>query len=231
MLSRLSALCRPNGGSLALGRRALSSGSNATLSVLIERLPVVTPELADWEVEQRLAAEAYANSRSKVYQEEYTAAEEGPERTRARLRLEQVVESMGGREGEGDRSGDESSMDRKLAERVYLLLQGEDGSWSLPQRPWAPPERARDGLRELIAASCGEDLQVHQVGNAPLAHLQREQDTIFVWRFQHVEGEVAAPDPEGGATHTHAWLTKDELAERIGGPLGAIAREACGTLL
>ena len=59
-----------------------------------------------------------------------------------------------------------------------------------------------------------------QVGNAPAAHLGE----LFVWRFQHVKGEVAPP---AGA---HAWLTKQELAERIGGPLGALALQLCDTL-
>ena len=144
-------------------RRASSGSGGATLSALIERLPVVTPELTEWEVEWREAREALIVSRAKVYDEAFTAAEEGPERTRARLRLEQVVESMGGRQGEGDTTGDESSMDRKLSERVYLALQAEDGSWGLPQQPWAPPTRARDGLQALIAASCGDELEAHQV--------------------------------------------------------------------
>ena len=51
---------------------------------------------------------------------------------------------------------------------MYLLLQAEDGSWGLPQQPWAPPARARDGLQALIAASCGDELQTHQVGNTPV---------------------------------------------------------------
>ena len=87
-----------------------SGGGGATLSALIERLPVVTPELSEWEVEWSEAREALVISRAKVYNAEFTAAEEGPERTRARLRLEQVVESMGGRQGGGDTTGDESSM-------------------------------------------------------------------------------------------------------------------------
>ena len=103
---------------------------------------------------------------------------------------------------------------------MYLLLQAEDGSWGLPQQPWAPPARARQGLQALIAASCGDDLQAHQVGNAPAAHL----GDVFVWRFQHVQGEVVPP------AGTHAWLTKQELAERLGGPLGALALQVCDTL-
>ena len=105
MASRLRSL------PVASVRRLCSgSGGGATLSALIERLPVVTPELTEWEVEWREAREALVVSRAKVYDAEFTSAEEGPERTRARLRLEQVVESMGGRQGGGDTTGDESSM-------------------------------------------------------------------------------------------------------------------------
>ena len=105
MASRLRSL--PVAG---VRRLCSGSGGGATLSALIERLPVVTPELSEWEVEWREAREALVISRAKVYNAEFTAAEEGPERTRARLRLEQVVESMGGRQGGGDTTGDESSM-------------------------------------------------------------------------------------------------------------------------
>ena len=59
------------------GLRRVSSGSGggggATLSALIERLPVVTPELTEWEVEWREAREALIVSRAKVYDEAFTA--------------------------------------------------------------------------------------------------------------------------------------------------------------
>ena len=74
------------GGRPRLVLRALCSGAsgNTTLSALIERLPIVTPEIGEEEAEQRGAAEAYQQSCSKVYPEEFTAAEEGPEQGPAR---------------------------------------------------------------------------------------------------------------------------------------------------
>ena len=103
--------------------------------------------------------------------------------------------------------------------------EGEDGSWAFPERAWQPPERARDGLRELIAESCGDALDAHQVGNAPVAHLERDADSVFFWRFQYVQGEMK---PQEGTQH--AWLTKDELSERLGGPLGELATKMCGPM-
>ena len=62
------------------------------------------------------------------------------------------------------------------------------------------------------------------MGNAPVAHLEREDATTFFWRFQYVQGHVDAP------AGRHAWLTKEELAERLGGPLGALTQEMCGPM-
>eukprot|EP00964_Phaeocystis_antarctica_P107629 scaffold72311_cov68-Phaeocystis_antarctica.AAC.2 len=169
-----------------------SGGGGATLSALIERLPVVTPELSEWEVEWREAREALVISRAKVYNAEFTAAEEGPERTRARLRLEQGPNPGLARPRQNPRLAEPRQLcyshvcaspwtDRKLAERVYLLLQAEDGSWGLPQQPWAPPARARDGLQALIAASCGDELQTHQVGNTPVRSHGRNVPWLAGW--------------------------------------------------
>ena len=213
----------------ATARRLLCTGGAGgrptVLAALVERIPVVMPEISEDERSQRLAKEELILSRAKVWPEAFTASEEGPERTRARQRLESIVEGEGGREGEGDRAGDESSLDRRLAQRLYLLLQGEDGSWAFPERAWQPPEPARDGLRELIAESCGDALDAHQVGNAPVAHLERDADSVFFWRFQYVQGEM---NPQEGTQH--AWLTKDELSERLGGPLGELATKMCGPM-
>ena len=67
-------------------------------------------------------------------------------------------------------------------------------------------ERARDGLQAAIADACGESLGVHQMGNAPLGHMEVADDTLFLWRFQHVSGDVDAE--ESGVDY--AWLTKEE---------------------
>ena len=103
-------------------------------------------------------------------------------------------------------------------------MRDSDGPWRFPQREWAgPPERARDGLQAAIEATCGDALAVHQMGNAPLGHLGGPAGKLFVWRFLYVSGQVDAADGL-----EYAWLTKEELTERVDGELGELARLVCG---
>ena len=63
------------------------------------------------------------------------------------------------------------------------------------------------------------------MGNAPLGHMEVADDTLFLWRFQHVSGDVDAE--ESGVDY--AWLTKEELAERLDPRVGSeFARMVCG---
>ena len=220
--SHRALLRRPLLGSL----RLLSAAKSTTvLAALVERSPQLTPDLPDYELEHRerqLALEA----KHKVYPAVMTAAEEGPDQQAARQRLEQLIEREGSREGEGDRSGDEHSLDRQLAKRLYLLVRDGAGQWSLPQQEWrGPPETARAGVQRAVETACGASLAVHQMGNAPLAHLPSEDgsSTLFIWRCLYVGGQVDAP-----GSSDYAWVTRDELLERVDAPLKELAATACG---
>jgi hypothetical protein len=185
------------------------------------------------EVAQREREEALEGLH-KVYPSSLTSAEEGPDQQRARVRMEGIIERDASREGEGDASGDHTSLDRRLAQRLYLLVRRGDGPWHFPQREWAgPPEHARDGLQAAIEASCGGALALHQLGNAPLGHLETKKggadddasvpSSIFLWRFLYLSGAV---EPAPGVEY--AWLTKEELAERVDAQLGEFAALVCG---
>ena len=56
-------------------------------------------------------------------------------------------------------------------------------------------------------ASVGASLQLHWVGNAPLAHLPAGEAATFFWRLQYVAGEV---EPGAGAEGRDA----DEMQTR-----------------
>jgi len=195
--------------------------ASTLLAALVERSPVLTPDEPPHEAAQRLHAEIL--QQHKVYPTALTAAEEGPDQQRARLRMEALVEREGGREGEGDRTGDRRSLDRQLAKRLYLLVQ-VDGKWQFPRLAWAPPETARDSLRRALSQSCGEELRTHQMGNAPLGHAPLAGgDSLFLWRHLYVSGDVRVP-PGGD----FAWVTKTELAELVSEELSALSATTCG---
>ena len=191
------------------------------LAALVERSPMLTPDEAPLTVVQQQAQAAAV--RQKVYPTTLTAAEEGPDQQRARLRMEALVEREGGREGDGDRTGDQRSLDRQLAHRLYLLVQ-VDGRWQFPHLAWQPPESARDGLRRAITQSCGDGLATHQMGNAPLGHTSLASgDALFLWRHLYVSGEVTVPPG-----NDYAWVTKAELAKLVSKELGDLSAIACG---
>jgi len=195
------------------------------LAALIERTPILTPKLPAWKVELDLAREARAVALSKSYPLRFTDADEGPDRKQARLRVSNLVE------GGAPPVEDEQSMERRLAQRLYLLLRVGD-ELRLPQVEWEPaadgePDLSvRERLLREVADKCGDSLQLHWTGNAPLAHMSLPspaEGNIFFWRLQYVVGHV---EPPVGVDYS--WLDRDELAERLQGKAGALMREMCG---
>jgi hypothetical protein len=215
------------GAAAAFRPRMLSgtAGSRTLLGLLVERSPQITPDLHDWERTEDERKERL-EALHKVSPAALTMSEESPDQERARKRMEQLVEREGSREGEGDRTGDLTSLDRRLAQRLYLLVRTGD-EWQLPQREWAgAPQTAREALEAAVVANCGSELKLHAMGNAPLGHLPDDagSSTLFVWRYLHVSGQVVKTTD----IDEYAWLTKDELCERVAQPLGALCRDICG---
>ena len=198
-----------------------SSGATTLLAAVIERSPLITPDLKPFEVAEMERKQA-RQALQKAYPSELTEIEEGPDQVRARQRLQQVLEKYGGREGEGDKSGNEHSMQRRLAQRLYLLVC-VDGAWQFPSGLWEPPALAQPSLQDLISQRCGDDLTLHPVGYAPVAHQELEQGAVFYWKLLHVAGSV---EPSEGVDY--AWLTKDEIVDRLDPATAELASEMLG---
>lgn len=101
------------------------------MAAVIERTPVVTPEIPAWQQKEFDLRADYIKLH-KVYPKELTDVEEVPDQARARQRVERIIARDGGRLGSGDKKGDERTMDRCLSERLYLLLS-INGTWQFPQ--------------------------------------------------------------------------------------------------
>ena len=90
------------------------------------------------------------------------------------------------------------------AHRLYLVLRNGD-SWSLPRVEWTPDSPpVVESLGGHVAATCGEDMKFHWMGNAPIAHFPQGDLTTFYWRLQLISGDVVLGDGLDG----FAWLTK-----------------------
>jgi len=196
---------------------------NTVMAAVIERSPVLTPDLPDYQQAHFKRREGYIKLQ-KVYPTQLIEAEEGPDQARARQRVETLLGRYGGRLGAGDTSGEQATLDRKLAQRLYLVLC-VDGVWQFPQASWQEEQTAHECVSLEVAKRCGESLKCHPVGNAPMAHLERPDDTkIFFYRLMHVDGVV---EPTEGVSD-HAWLTKEELLSKLDPATGALTQEMCG---
>lgn len=76
-----------------------------------------------------------------------------------------------------------------------------------------------------VSKRCGEDLVLHPLGNAPMAHIELPNSTrVFFYRFLHIEGVVQAHE----SVSEYAWLTKAELGEYLDAETAGLAEEMCG---
>ena len=181
------------------------------------------PDLPDW-WQQRLEAKSHLVHFQKVYPKELTDAEEGPDQKRAREKVAMVLERDGGRLGAGDKSGVEATLDRKLAQRLYLVVC-VDGTWQFPQAAWSSGQTAHACVMQGVARRCGSTMTLHALGNAPIAHLELADDAkVFYYRLLLTDGDVEL----GDGVSDHAWLTKDELGERLDPATSALAADFTG---
>ena len=206
--------------------RGLSTGGGATrpvLGALVERLPIVTPPVAEWKQKNLEWQSTVHEHLAKHYPPEFLQAEEAPDAKAARLKIEAIVDAESRRTGSGDDNDDQASTDRCLEQRLYLLLK-VDGAWRFPQVDYTPGEStsARDLIMQKLMEVCGSGVVLRWMGNAPAAHYEQKSGsgTLFLYKVQVLSGGLSGVE--------HAWLTKEELADRLGGEFGAFAMEVCG---
>ena len=146
------------------------------------------------------------------------------------------------RETEADRAGDTSSLRRCLDRRLFLVLGGGSGSsdalTSLPSTEIREGETTRSSAERALSEAVpslskkeesSPSVEAYFVGNAPAGHLSLpgSKGTLFFHRAQLVAaGGVDLLSASGSSLlfpqksqqqQQHAWLTRDELAERLGG--------------
>lgn len=163
------------------------------------------------------------------------------------------------RETEADRTGDVTSLRRRLDRRLFLVLGGaaeaaETGTATgsaaleaLPSAEVGPGETTRSSAERALAeavpalspssSSSAAPVEAYFVGNAPAGHFGLEGrsggkgGTLFFHRAQLVaagSGDLLSAADSlfrgggGGSSNLgrakqHAWLTREELAERLGG--------------
>lgn len=139
-----------------------------------------------------------------------------------------------------DESGDTASLRRALDKRLFMLLGGASPTPTFPAALHSSAEgepiraAAERALASAIVPGPGSPpLETYFVGNAPAGHLDAASaggvggpaavdGTLFFHRAQLIAGD---PAPTSLADGPLAWLTKEELVDKVGpGPLADLVR-------
>ena len=139
------------------------------------------------------------------------------------------------RETEADASGDVKTLDRQLKTRVYLTIKSDtEGNlsgprWTLPSTLAKKDESLLTAAERAVSDSVGSDLKLWCPSNAPMAvNLRvynknlpesfRENyfgEKIFYYRVQY-DNTGGTVDENALKADDYAWLTREEIVERIG---------------
>ena len=208
------------------------------MALVLERLPVLIREEPEWSVAfrafaarrraqtgRRVPADVRAFFRLPENWEDHGAE---IERLRAMRKLPRVTDA--------DERGDVRSLNRKLEERLFLVVAGASSYLDGTQETTTSQSPSGGGMGFPALAweeSCGHtgraladkalvdaklktqnDFETFAVGNPPAAHVQGANgDTVFFFRSQLVVGDVTGVGDDNSPDF--AWLSLDELLETM----------------
>ncbi|KAI5636135.1 39S mitochondrial ribosomal protein l46 domain-containing protein [Phthorimaea operculella] len=121
-------------------------------------------------------------------------------------------------ETEADKKKDKSSTERHLQRHLVLVTPiklGQDSKTLLPQGLWKEGETLRQTAERIVKESCGPDLKVHFLSNAPCGFYKYKYPAeingkvgakVFFYYANYKAGNAA------GKSKAH-WLTRNELTD------------------
>jgi large subunit ribosomal protein L46 len=202
------------------------------VAVVLERLPVVLPDIESWE-EDYLDLEAHMAQFGKLYPKEFMQQvdDSTPQPTTQEELLQFLPKGYtpASRETEADASGDVRTTDRKLKTSIYLAVQ-ENGSWQLPTVSLKDEEPLLEAVKRAMETKIGSQVEYWCPSNAPFAvelkaaasssPSESKGDTgdkfydakTFFVKIQYDEGNVLKSDL---AADDFAWLDRFEMEDRV----------------
>lgn len=210
-------------------------------AVCVQRLPVITKEKSELEIayeqlqdqlelehsalsEDEVQWEAIIQRKNKVKDEddEESLAIGAFESERKEFEEEQEEEWKAfvpaPRYTEADELNDLRSLQRKLHETLVLLVKKQKDSQS-----WEPPsaEVVADGNETLqqvasmcLTQTCGTDLNVQFLSNAPIAvvkNYNNKSNKVFFYKVNYATGYVRLSEDYSD----HIWVTKEEMEDFV----------------
>ncbi|TFK55013.1 hypothetical protein OE88DRAFT_1653625 [Heliocybe sulcata] len=148
--------------------------------------------------------------------------------TKAQSARESAVEALDREEEEiipriskADESNDVRSLDRKGERNLYLLLQKNSDDkqvWRFPEGQLQKGEVLHEAAERNLFAECGAGMDTWVVSRNPVG-LYRHSSTgtpspshLFFYKAHIMAGQVR---PNGTNVLDYAWLTKEEMEERL----------------
>jgi large subunit ribosomal protein L46 len=208
------------------------------VAAMVERLPVVQPDIPDWEMDY-MQLRAYLDTYGKEYPPETGfMAPDAPEHHIVETHEEMLAGlpfTPAPRETEHDHSGNVKTLDRRLKTRVYLAVQSDaEGNktgprWTLPSVVPKNEETLLQAAQRAVSDAAGDQLTLWCPGNAPMAvnfrvynkNLPEEfrgnyyGEKIFYYRVQWDSGDVDESACLKNGFKDYAWLTREEIVERV----------------
>ncbi|OWZ24851.1 hypothetical protein PHMEG_00032 [Phytophthora megakarya] len=208
--------------------RVLSAG-------VLERLPVVQPDLKDWEVDFEVMQHEKGLREDQRLEEDFWFMEPGtrhitPEEApwpNAEEDPEEIVGAgfhLAPRETEDDATNNRKSLNRALKGRVFLLVKNDQSDakfpWFFPVGEKQETEKMRDAALRHVSETVGADLDATPVGFAPMGYVKylHEDDSeydgtkVFFYKSQHLYGDVELNQSKAS---DYLWVTRNELSEYL----------------
>ncbi|XP_050412573.2 39S ribosomal protein L46, mitochondrial [Patella vulgata] len=126
---------------------------------------------------------------------------------------------------EADKTDDRRSLERKLDEKLILIVKqklGNTEKWILPQSSWVSGESMRETATRALKSSCGEVIESVFYGNAPCGfykynypktvNKETRGSKIFFFKAKYKEGEVTINKDN---VIDYLWVTKTELIDYL----------------
>jgi large subunit ribosomal protein L46 len=194
-------------------------------ALIVERLPVVFPDMAPWEKDWENLRD-YLDSFGKDYPKELNLGDRLPMGTF--LTDEELFAQLpegykpAPRVTEADENGDVKTLKRRLMERVYFLVQ-KDGRWTFPVVALKEDETFMDASKRAVVETVGEKMDIYYVSTCPLAvdmSILTEEERAkvgvygtktFFMKVQHDEFDASL----GKEYEDYAWLTRGEITDRM----------------
>eukprot|EP00898_Chlorokybus_atmophyticus_P001077 jgi/Chlat1/1970/Chrsp158S02281 len=181
---------------------------------ILERLPVVMRDPPQWEEEYKQWAAELQAPKYKRLPEELTKPPSfalGPE----------DVYEPAPRVTEDDHNKNTKSLNRALAERLYLVVRGSRppyNQWHFPFTEHRPAETMRQAAERALRDAVGTSADAYFIGNAPCGHFvhedgeQAHKDMTFFYRAQLLDVWTTKLRLLPHLSE-YAWVTREETAE------------------